>query len=85
MHPLFERIQFQRFQLLLDVILHGFHIVVGNFLDLLDRFGFLRSKFQIQGPKRTVMYSFQRKEFFFAQGDEIFYFHLDAVADQRIF
>ena len=88
MHELLHAAQPEGVHLLLDDVLHGLHVVVGHRLDLLHTRGVGRREVAVEAPQGLALRRAHARELRqrdFAQGDEIFHFDPDAVADQGLF
>lgn len=77
----------RRANLFLEEVFDRFHIVVGRFFDVLDPLGVLEGEVGVEAAqvgKRALRYAFQLGQLCAqpAQGDEVFHFHLNAVAYQ---
>ena len=74
-------------ELLLDVVLHGFHVVIGHLLNLLHALGVGRGKLSIdtaQTLEERSVETLQLRKGKLAQGDEILNLYTDAVTNERI-
>ena len=88
MHELLIGLQPEGVHFLLDDVLDGFDVVVGDRFDLLHALGVGRCEIEVQGAQGCefrmvdVRQLGQRQ---LAQRDEILHFDADAVADERLF
>ena len=72
---------------LLDVVFDGFDVVVGDGLDVLHALGLLGGELLVdgaQGREEFTGEAGQLRQGQLAEGDEILYFHADAIAYERI-
>ena len=94
MNKLFPALQPQAVELLLDEILHGLDVVVCHSLEVLDSLGVGHREVAVDVAQRLIESGAglpvggsnvdKLRQWQFAQGDKIFYFHLHAVADQGV-
>lgn len=74
-------------KLLLDEVFHGFHVVVGDFLNVLHAASILLVEVTVdvsQVLEQSMIDPCQLRKRQLAKGNEIFNFHSYAVADERI-
>ena len=72
-------------ELLLDEILHGFHIVVGHLLNILHPLGILLRELTIdiaQTVKQTLVERLELRQGEFTKRYEILYLYPDTIADE---
>lgn len=82
MHPFQPFAAAALFQHLLQEVFHSLHVVVGGFLNGLDRCGILRSEFLCAGSQGFLAFGGKLYELLFMEEKQVFHFHAHAVADQ---
>ncbi len=78
----------QRVNLLLDEVLHSFHVVVGHLLNILDTLGISLCEVAVdvtQRFKKVMVKISQLRQGQFTQRDEILNLNTHPIAYQRIF